>query len=387
MRVALPANMRRIYLMGSFVALVAALWGLWTFRFQCSPDLPTWRLADLRAAASPVPGLEWLGSSDQPKLRLKVDAANPRVAARLVIPGIPAVNMLHLRFQMSARGLAPGKEKWEDGRAMIEWHQPDDAAKRGDDPVGSVRHDEKTGLADFVVLPLKSPAIPALRLEHLGRAGEFELSDLEITVVQERAIWKTGRWFLACAWLAWVAAYVRSWPGIPWWRAILASAVWIFMGNQFVVPGPWKHQRPLVSAFRLGAESTVSAVPSPVPSASVPAKSSSSALTSGPLQALGKITDQGGLVLRVKARIAQARPLLHALMLFAPALALAWLAGRKPAMVLAGILALATELAQFAFGYGFDWVDVFDLASDATGIALAMWVYGKMMRKAETLKS
>ncbi len=372
--------MRRVYFLGSFVGLVAALCAMWAFRFQRSPDLPTWRLADLQAVAPPIPGVEWPGSPDQPSLRLKVDTANPRMAARLVIPGIPAVEMLHLRFRMSASGLIPGKEEWEDGRAMIEWHEPGEGAGRENDPVGSVRHDERIGLADFVAYPLRAPAVPTLLLEHLGRSGGFELSDLEITVVSERGIWKTGRWFLMCAWLVWGVACVRSWPGIPWRRAILASAIWVFMAIQFVVPGPWKIQRSMVPAFRLGVESAGNPAPHSESPATAMAKPSPT-LGSGPLQALGKLPDRGSLVLRVKQNLKQARPLLHALLLFAPTLVLACLVGRKPALSLMVTLALAIELAQVAFGYGFGWDDVFDLATDASGIALAMWVYGKMLKR------
>jgi glycopeptide antibiotics resistance protein len=60
---------------------------------------------------------------------------------------------------------------------------------------------------------------------------------------------------------------------------------------------------------------------------------------------------------------------------------MACLVGRKPARSLAVILALAIEAAQLAFGYGFDRVDVFDLASDAVGIGLALIVHSSLKRK------
>jgi hypothetical protein len=103
-------------------------------------------------------------------------------------------------------------------------------------------------------------------------------------------------------------------------------------------------------------------------------------ITSGSVPALGKIPVQGGLALRIKYFLAQARPLLHVLLLFAPSLAIACLVGRRPAFFIGVTLALAIELAQVAFGYGFDWVDVVDLANDAIGIALAIWVCKKMLK-------
>jgi hypothetical protein len=372
--------MRRVYFLGSLVGLLAALFAMWAFRFQRSPELPTWRLADLQTAAPPMPGVEWLGSPDRPSLRIKVDSANPRVAVRLAIPRVPAVEGLHLRYRLSARGLTPGAETWEDGRFMIEWHQPDGDSGQENEPVGSTRYDCQNALEDFVVRPLRGPAIPALRLEHLGRSGEFELSDVEITAIEERAVWRAGRWFLALAWLAWGTLWVRSWTGIEGWRALCVSAIWLTMAIYFVIPGPWKVQRAIYPEFQLGGQYVAA------PEHAGEWAKTPSTILSGPLPALGKIAAQGDLALRVKLSIARARPLLHSLLLFAPALALALLAGRKPAVVLAVVLALTIELAQVAFGYGFDWIDVFDLASDAIGIALAMWAGKKIGERFERLK-
>jgi glycopeptide antibiotics resistance protein len=47
-------------------------------------------------------------------------------------------------------------------------------------------------------------------------------------------------------------------------------------------------------------------------------------------------------------------------------------------LVAAISLALAIEGGQVAFGYGFDWIDIFDLAFDAAGIVLGIRAYGKI---------
>jgi glycopeptide antibiotics resistance protein len=99
------------------------------------------------------------------------------------------------------------------------------------------------------------------------------------------------------------------------------------------------------------------------------------------LESVGKIPDQGDFTLRLKHYAANARPLLHIILLFAPALATACLVGRKPARSLAIMFAFAIESAQLAFGFGFDWVDVFDLASDAVGIALALVAHSHLKPK------
>lgn len=99
------------------------------------------------------------------------------------------------------------------------------------------------------------------------------------------------------------------------------------------------------------------------------------------LKSVGKIPDKGDFTLRLKHYIAKARPLLHIAMLFVPAWVIACLVGRRSAMSLSVILALATEAAQFAFGYGFDWVDIFDLVCDAMGIAFALAAHQELKRR------
>ena len=369
--------MRRSYFLGSFLVLLAALLTMWAFRFKRTAGIPTWRLTDLHTASPEMPGVEWAGSPERLVLRLRVDASNPRVAARIAISGAPVVEMLHLRFRIAARGLRPGYQPWEDGRFMVEWHSPDGGSVMETEPVASIRFDDQSGLESFVIYSLRGPAIPALRFEHLGLSGEFELTDLEISVIEERPLWKIGKWFLAMGWLVWGTLWIRSWPGISWCRASCASLIWLLMGIHFVIPGPWRIQRSIVPAFQLGKETAgVSSALSA--SATDAAGKSQLAIKPSAVSALGKTPVQGSFVLRVKVSIAKARPLLHALLLFGPSLVLAWLVGRRPALVIVVSCALAIELAQLAFGYGFDWVDVFDLACDAAGIALGFWGFGKI---------
>lgn len=375
MRDGLPAAMRRALLAGTFVALVAALALLWAHRFERTPGQPVWHLADLRREMPAVAGVEWRGAPDHPALRLRVDPRNPQVAVRLALPGAGAVEMLHLRFRMSARGLTPGAQDWETGRFMIEWHPPDGSPEVEQDPVGGIKLDQQGDPVAFVARPQNGPAVPSLRLEHLGRAGEFELADLEIIAVHERALWQTGRWFLAIGWFAWIAACIRSWPGISRWRALCAALVWLLMGIHFVIPGPWKIQRPIGGDFRLGEPAHAPPAAKAPPSV---AGQTPVVIASGAIASIGKIPERGSLALRVKHAIKQARPLLHVFLLFAPALAFVWLLGRKRALFLAVPLALAIELAQTAFGYGFGWDDVFDLVTDAIGIALAIRVFERM---------
>ncbi len=365
-------RMRRILLAVTFVALVAALVLLWAHRYQRADGLPRWQLADLRQDAPELAGLSWGGTLESPVLRLKRSAGEPPLALRLAIPDAPEVEALHLRLRLSAQGLRPGAEKWETGRFMIEWHPPDGQGSFEKDPVASIKDDEDSGPMTLVAVPANGPAVPAIRLEHLGIDGTFELTELEITAAEERGVWKYSRWLLALCWLAWCAACIHSWPGVKRGQALAAAGVCLLMAVEFVIPGPWKIQRPLLAEdFRLGA-AIIEPPPQTPRLAEAPAPLR---ISSGEIAPSGNILAQGGLALRVRTVLKPLRPLLHVALLAAPTFAFALLLGRRRAVMLAVPLALAVECAQSAFGYGFDWGDAADLAFDGIGIWLALWLH------------
>ncbi|MBC8128103.1 MAG: VanZ family protein [Gloeobacteraceae cyanobacterium ES-bin-144] len=377
--VAKSSNMRGCVIFGSLVALIVMLFALWAFRFERTSGLPTWRLADLRTASPTVESIEWTGSQDSPRIRMAVNFGSPVVASRIKIPGVMPVEGLHLRFQMVSKDLVPGKNDWEDGRFMIDWKSPMGLALWENNPVSSIRGNNPGAIETLVILPGHRPSVPYLRFEHLGRSGEFEISDLEITAVQERLIWKIGRWLLAIAWLGWGVTIIRYWwPEISRVRAALASMAWLVMSIYLVIPGPWKLQRAMYPSFQLGKVSSVTSNAEKILPSS---ETETMEIASQPVKTLGSIAFQGSSLMRVKLMLIEARPVLHALLLAAPALMFALLVGRRPALFLAASLAIAIELSQLAFGYGFDWIDVVDLLCDAIGISLALWVYGKIPDK------
>jgi hypothetical protein len=370
--------MRRVLLFGSFLVLAAALVLMWNHRYERVAGLPGWDLAMLRQGVPDVPGVEWTGSPENPVLRLRVDERSPRVALRLAVPGSPAVESLMLKFRLKARGLKPGRKKWEMGRFMIEWHPREAGVSLEKEPVGGIKLNADSGNITLVALPVNAPAVPAMVLEHLGWAGEFDLSGLEIIPVRERALWKTGRWFLLLAAFVWLAVCIRAWRGVNTWRASLAAAICVLMVVEFVIPGPWKVQRPLsVRDFRFAETAS-----SPSPNAAPPSVKSvtAPAISSGAIQPSGDVRVQGGPALRVKLLLNHLRPLLHVALLAAPTLAFAILLGRRNAVRLAVPLALAIESAQIAFGYGCDWVDGLDLVFDGIGIWFALCIHRRLAR-------
>ena len=146
------------------------------------------------------------------------------------------------------------------------------------------------------------------------------------------------------------------------------------MGIYFAVPGPWKNIRPLVGmTFQTGSAETSIQVADMAPAAGpdgIP-----KTLVSGSLPVAGEIPEQGDWTLRVKRHLVRARPILHSLLFFGPTFWICWWIGRRPALFLMLGMALAIELAQVGFGYGFGWDDVLDLFNDTIGIFLALWAH------------
>lgn len=359
--------MRPLVLFLTFLLLVAALVFLWFQRFQKVAGSPVWTLDDLHRLDQGTPGVSWIQGPGGPAVRIGSAAGKGGFALRLPLPGAPETEALHLSFRLRAIDLIQGSQVWENGRFLIEWRQrglPVESAPETD-PIGSVRFQDTDQIRGVVAVPLAGPATPSLRMENLGVSGEFELSDLQVTIVEESRLWNLGRWGVLCGFLGWAATVVRCWSRIGRFRAWLVAGIWVMMGIQFVVPGPWKVQRPMRIPFALGQTSGPGR-----PADSSPVMPS----VEGPqiIRASGDIPVQGSLPLRVKFLVTRARPVLHALMLAAPAFCIAALAGRGPAWLLSGLLAALIELSQWGFGYGFGWDDVADLLCDAVGIAMGI---------------
>lgn len=352
---------------GSALALIGITCLLWAFRFERVEGLPSWTFAEIRSQAPEIPGLEWRETSAGLALNVRMGANHPKVGAKLSIPGMVPASFLHMRFRLSASALMAGGQPWEDGRLMVDWQSADDPTRVETDPVGTIRDDIEGDFQDIVVGSDHPPALPSLRVEHLGRSGEFTIADLKIEVIRERQVWRIGRWVLCIAWWIWGLVFIRCWPRIGVWRAALAGGIWVLMGAQFVIPGPWKIQRPIYPKFQLGAESPARHEVSGKPAQQ---RGADPVPVSGALQPLGEMPVQGSLVLKLKYTIQRARPLLHMLMLFAPMCLLSALVGRFPAFWLCAATAILIEVAQLGFGYGFGWDDIGDLTSDFAGIAL-----------------
>lgn len=369
--------MRGFALLVTFFGLVAGLFVLWQHRFERSPDFPTYRLANLRESHTPAEGVEWIGPESNPGIKLRFVKPDSPVVALLAFPGMSPVDFINVRFLMKAHDLALGRDFWDDGRLIIDWH-PAGVGSVENDPAHSVRWNHPGEMIEFVMRPKNGPAAPVLRLEHRGRRGEFELAQFEATVLRETMWWEIGKWFLLAAWLGWACVLVLSFDVQKTWRALLAAAIWLTMCVYFVAPGPWKVLRPMVSAFSLGPEITKT-----TPTVSPPQTRTTEKLPSTDFISVGKIQTQGDLTLQIKLQLVKLRPVLHVLLLAAPALLISLLVGWRPSLLLTVLLSCSIEGAQAAFGYGFDWIDTWDLISDAFGIGVGLLLARILLRRLE----
>ncbi len=357
--------MRGTALIVSFLLLLVALWWLWQHRFERVEELSGWHL---EAPDKALPrGVSV--NQDPLVLALRAEANATPIVCRMEMGG--PVEYLHLNARSAAKSLVAGAEPWLDGRCVIEW-QPVDGHPIEMDPVSTLRGDHYTGIEEMVMRPAHPPAIPVLRLENLGVSGTFELRDFKATPVRQTLIWKIGRCVMMIAALIWVVALARMLnPRVKPAGAVLAAVLGLAMWTNSVVPGPWKKVLPLASPFVVSNLSggPISVLEFPPAIAVTPSPSA------------GKIPDNGDFTLRVKHQAAAARPLLHILLLAGPILLIALAAGNRPAWVMGVILSVSIELAQVAYGFDFDWLDVLDLLCDAAGILLALGIRSWLGRR------
>jgi hypothetical protein len=164
-----------------------------------------------------------------------------------------------------------------------------------------------------------------------------------------------------------------------------------------VCPGPWHPYPPLPGGFAVtppagqpaihpaeappkaeaapvspGPPATATPRPPPAAPAAVPAAAAQAAAPPAAPAPDGPLPPDRWL-LRVKVMFKDLRSLLHAAFAAGSAALLIVAAGRRTGLLMAATLALGKELGQLAFGFGFDRIDLADLAFDTLGIAAAAW--------------
>lgn len=400
-----PAGMKGFGLAIAFLVLLGGLAVLRGFRFERIPNAATTTLADLRTM--PLVQQRGANGSDtngQPPLKLATPALGDPRSHSFNLADRQSATALHVRIDAKATGLVSGKNAWDQGRVLVEWRSPDSSVSREVDSVCYLQGNEVTDGLSMVLRPSLPPSLPVLRIEHLGKAGELEITRLELTPVRERLAWRYGRWLVFGAWCALVYGFLSWSTTAAPWKKSLASLVWVGVCVVFVFPGPWKTLHPIGIDYYLGKVVVMASAPQPERDRTAPttsAHASSPSQKSLPLAPVVSppvlsqtvsaspqkhIQVADGWILKAKQMFVNERPLLHAFLLFVPTFLFASLVGIRAACVLGGGIAIAIELAQAAFGFGFDVRDIGDLLSDVAGIALAIWLHLVLRRWLELRK-
>ena len=391
--------MRWLWFGVSLVVLMFLTCHLWLYRFE-SRGAPTKGLGDWVVGMEFTGGVDWSAPEGEGGLKLEVSEANPTVVQMVPLGEVRKQEWLHLDVELAARDLVVGKQKWDDGRLLLEWLGSGGGIRR--DAIASARDSHRVDRVSLVVPVRDAPARAVARVENLGKSGELRVTRLDVTNVQERRWWRPAAAVVALLWLGMGIAVARSIGKTGWLRSGAVGGIWLLALYHFVLPGPWAICRPIGKGFVMGPIGSAEAVMDAHRSADLEAvgenrtaerldalKTKTEAngsedidinriekLPTIPLAVTpaGEIGIQGSLVLRVKAALIWARPLLHIGLLMVPTLGFALLAGRRVAILLSASVAVLIESMQVLFGFGFDWMDCLDLLYDAAGIGLGCWL-------------
>lgn len=369
--------MRRFCLVASLFLLVAAVYFVWQNRFERSVEYRPVTLHDLRATVSLPEGAAWTDSGDGPRLVLRATPDRPVMIA-MELPEIVSADFLHISAELATRNLVPGSEGWQDGKCLITWRSAERPELRENDPIGSGNSNSQSEI-EMVMVPEHPGSTPFFFAQNAGMEGEFEVTNLEITVVQESLVWKIGRWVVILAWMGWIVFWISPRGGVARVRAAVVSLVWMLMAANFVIPGPWRSYHSFGSPFNIGEERAVPVSEKQGNSVPRPTISPTTVAQSVEVEVVGDMPEKA-LVLRVKNYAAKVKELLHVGLLFPPTLIAACLVGRRAAMMQGILFSFAVEVAQISFGFGCDLTDLLDLVCDAAGIALALWICPYLMR-------
>lgn len=295
-------------------------------------------------------------------------------SARFWVPGVDGAEFLIISYHTVARGIERGEHRWEDGRLMLEWwlngecvgHSPIRSA------VGDDGFEEEMCVQRAAFQAPHAGAVPILRFEHLGVAGIYEMTVLQMVAARERALWRVGKWCLLMGWVLVIGMMLGGKSRYRWFGSMIAAGIWVWVAVAYAFPGPWDSARPFAMDFAFPGV--------PEFSAAVDAKR-------GGIDEAAWLVDEGvgqlqpnDIGLKLKLLGLWIRPFLHFALLFAPVLAMAWFVNGK-AFWLGWALSLTIEGSQVLYGFGFGWDDVWDLLVNGFSISAGMWVHREWSSK------
>lgn len=318
----------------------------WNHRFQVDSDIPK---IDLDAVVKANPELS---SPKDSTIRIKQEQEGKPIAWRIPLDQMQRAEKLHIIMSLSGHSLSRGAHPWSKGIVLLDKGMPEHPESRR--AVCAVMNDETTPpISQVIDMPNNNEPV-ALRIEHHGLAGEFEITRLEILGVKT-SIAGQAAWIACClCWMIWAVFLAGIKKPI---RAILAGIIWIAFAWKIVLPGPWPTDHPIAGSFVQDYS---------------PSTISSSTLKAAEVEPMVREPKNQSLLFYIKMKLPLMRPFLHGLLFGVPALLLMVCIPTSRAVVLSSALAAGVELVQIGFGYSFDWLDALDLLFDASGIIMAV---------------
>lgn len=299
--------------------------------------------------------------NEQGALVIRKKEGDPIINENLILPIQGDETHLHSQISIHAEALRLGPNPWDSGRVLLVWRDSGHQVLKIT-PIGSAEDWESHDDLQLVTQIPPEGSTQELVFQHLGSSGILQIDQLELTPVTETPWWKYGRWILVVGWLGWFAQAVAIFKPSTL-RVASASFLLLVLFATLAFPGPWKPLRPIGGAFALNSPQEVLDAASDAPSSSA-AKAPTN-----------KIDRKDTLIVRLKHKFKQLRPLLHGGLFTLVALSLAILIGTWGAGALSGFLALAIELTQVGYGFSWDLKDTGDLVCNLLGVALALAVF------------
>lgn len=348
------------------VVLIAALLVLWSRRYErVDGEVVTlWELREVSPETREP--FSWENGA------FRATAGQPLAAAEFSVVLPPDCEALGIHVRVSAENLEHGARETDDGKLHIVWRDP---AGHADDIPRYISSAVGTADGEIREAVWKRPVgrMAVVRVTNAGRSGNFRVKELEIRALKTSRLWKAAMVPYLVAWAGWLFWFFRTEARMAAWRAALTAGIWLFMFQDFVVPGPWAMDRPLVVDFHMPAvrEGPGAQMGGAVRFVTLPEEKNGA-------------EDPLGLILWVKKTFRSVRPALHVLFVCVPVFFTAFLVSRRRAWMMGVFFSVAVEAAQLGFGYGFDWLDVGDLLFDAVGIAFALRAHRWWMEKSVT---
>lgn len=372
--------MRTFALIACFLSLFFALIHTWNHQFEPVSGGHVVRLNDLQMLSPQSAHIKHESNS------LILSAQGETRHASFDLPLGTTSSHLFVRVSAQAKQLIAGDEIWQDGRTFIEWLTPENQ-RATVSPIHSAQGNTSL-TACFAIKVPPGDLRPVLRLENLGKQGDYLLQEFELTPAQQTRSWKLGSPLIMAAFVILIANLLATndIPSLP--RRLFAACITCIIGYFFIIPGPWSQTKGLGQALEWNhqQETPIDAVtgtkwsPPIAKQAAIDAKPDRQNLNP-PQQTYAKLPESDNLALQVKKILAKVRSLLHVALLFAPVWVVSYAVGSKRGFLLGIAMALGIEIAQWLFGYGFQMDDVKDLLADLCGISMAVYCHTRLSRK------